>query len=171
MRPSLSTKRLRLRAFRRDDAPALHEIFADPHTHTIGGGPFTRIEQTEAWIERRIATRTDLSLCWYGVRLKATGRLIGNCGIFVGRTGANEPEIGYMIRRDSQRLGYATEAAEAVLAECARARLGRVWATVRPGNLASVRVLQRIGMELDRREDDDKGALLFLSRALHDRPT
>ncbi|WP_084678595.1 GNAT family N-acetyltransferase [Actinopolymorpha alba] len=58
-------------------------------------------------------------------------------------------QIGYMIRRDSQGLGYAAEAAVAVMSECARAQLGRVKATVRPTNEASMRVLERIGMKFE----------------------
>jgi len=33
------TSRLELRPFRPDDAAELHEVFSDPETHTIGGGP------------------------------------------------------------------------------------------------------------------------------------
>ncbi|GAA2757227.1 GNAT family N-acetyltransferase [Actinopolymorpha rutila] len=161
---TLSTERLKLEGFRIEDASELHEIFSDPATHTIGSGPFSHIDETTAWIERRIAAHRDLGLCWYGVRLKSTGRLLGNCGLFVGRTGAAEPELGYMVRHDSQRRGYASEAASAVILECDRAQLRRLWATVRPANVASMRVLDRIGMKLDRTEHDDKGSLHFLSR-------
>jgi [ribosomal protein S5]-alanine N-acetyltransferase len=164
MSASLSTQRLVLDAFHMDDAPELHEIFSDPATHTIGGGPLSHLDETKGWIERRIAARRDFGLCWYGVRDRMRGRLIGNCGVFAGRTGPAEPEIGYMIRREVQGHGYASEAAAAVMSECARARLRRVWATVRPSNAASVRILERIRMELHHKEEDDRGTLLFLTR-------
>lgn len=164
MRPSLTSPRLHLIAFHLDDVEELHEIFSDPRTHTIGSGPFHDVQQTEAWITRRLASHRNVGLCWYGLRERSTTRLVGNCGIFVGRTGVIEPEIGYEIRRDSQRRGYATEAATAVITECARAGLRRVWATVRPANTASLRVLERIGMTLDHHEEDEKGDLLYLSR-------
>jgi ribosomal-protein-alanine N-acetyltransferase len=101
------------------------------------------------------------------VRHRRRGTLadrVGNCGVFAGRTGIIEPEIGYEIRFDSLRRGYATEAATAAIAECARVGLRRIWATVRPSNNASLHVLSRIGMTLDHREEDEKGTLLFLSR-------
>jgi RimJ/RimL family protein N-acetyltransferase len=164
MQPSTTTSRLDLSSFEFDDVAELHECFSDPQTHTIGNGPFRDIEQTEAWIERRIATYRDCGLCWYALRERSTGRLVGNCGILLGRTGAAEPEIGYEIRYDSRGRGYAAEAVTAVMAECARAGVGRVWATVRPANAASLRVLDRIGMTLDHTEEDTKGALLYLSR-------
>jgi ribosomal-protein-alanine N-acetyltransferase len=164
MRASFTTSRLDLTAFQPNDAEELHEIFSDPHTHTIGSGPFRDIRETENWITRRQTCQHDVGLSWYGLRERSTGRLVGNCGIFVGRTGATEPEIGYEIRYDSQRRGYATEAATAVIAECARAGLPRIWATVRPANTASLQVLNRIGMTLNRSETDEKGPLHYLSR-------
>ena len=144
----------------------MHEIFSDPRTHTIGQGPLRDLAQTEAWIARRLDCHRELGLAWYMLRHRSTRRLVGNCGIFVGRTGQLEPEIGYEIRRDSQGRGYAGEAAVAVISECGRAGLARVWATARPANAASLRVLQRIGMTLDHIANDDNGELLYLSRAL-----
>ncbi|MBF9128578.1 GNAT family N-acetyltransferase [Plantactinospora sp. S1510] len=164
MRPSLTSRRLDLVAFVSDDVEELHEIFSDPQTHTIGGGPFRDIQQTRAWITRRLISHRDLGLCWYALRERSTQRLVGNCGVFAGRTGITEPEIGYEIRYDSQRRGYATEAATAVISECARAGLRRVWATVRPANTASLHVLNRTGMILDHHDEDEKGTLLYLSR-------
>lgn len=69
-----------------------------------------------------------------------------------------------MIRRDCQGNGYAFEAASAVTSEFGRVRPGRLWASVRPANLGSRRVLEKIGMTLDHCEEDHKGTLLFLSR-------
>jgi RimJ/RimL family protein N-acetyltransferase len=164
MSRSLHTARLDLTAVQPGDVGELHEIFSDPRTHTIGQGPFHAIDQTQQWIARRIGCYRDLGLCWYVVREKDSGELVGNCGIFVGRTGPIEPEIGYEIRHDRQGRGYASEAAAAVITECAHAGLGRIWATVRPANTASLRVLHRIGMTIDHLTHDDKGGLLFLSR-------
>jgi RimJ/RimL family protein N-acetyltransferase len=164
MSRSLHTARLDLTAVQPEDVGELHEIFSDPLTHTIGQGPFHTIGQTQVWIARRMDCHRDLGLCWYVVRETDTRRLVGNCGIFVGRTGPIEPEIGYEIRHDRQGRGYASEAAAAVITECAQAGLARIWATVRPANSASLRVLHHIGMTIDRLTHDDKGDLLFLSR-------
>lgn len=165
MRIMLSTARLDLAAVAFDDLEELHQIFSDPRTHSIGDGPFQDIRETEDWITRRLACQRDFGLCWYAVRERSARRLVGNCGIFPGRTGPNEPEIGYEIRHDCRRLGYATEAAAAVMTECARAGLPRVWATVRPANRASQHVLRRLGMVFQHCGSDQKGALLYLSRS------
>ncbi|GAA5039418.1 hypothetical protein GCM10023317_95400 [Actinopolymorpha pittospori] len=45
--------------------------------------------------------------------------------------------------------------------DCDRTRRA---ASVRPANLGSRRILEKIGMTLDHCEEDHKGTLLFLSR-------
>ncbi|MFF5077691.1 GNAT family N-acetyltransferase [Actinoplanes sp. NPDC000266] len=161
MRTSLTTPRLRLRHFAADDAPELHGLFSDPLTHTIGNGPFTEMAQTEQWIRNRARARDEHGLCWYAVRDAGTGSLIGNCGMLTGRTGAVEPEIGYLIGRDHRGRGFASEAARAVLGECRAAGLRRVWSSIRPANVASRRIVEGLGLRVDRVEHDERGELLF----------
>jgi ribosomal-protein-alanine N-acetyltransferase len=161
MSPSLRTPRLKLDAFTADDAVEVHTLFADPETHTIGSGPFTTFEQTERWIANRLTAQRDNGLCWYALRCHETGLLIGNCGLFKGRTGFEEPEIGYEIQAARRGRGYATEAAVAVIQQCRAAGLSRVWATIRPHNTASRQIATRLGLHLHRTETDERGELLF----------
>lgn len=47
--------------------------------------------------------------------MKDTGELIGDCGVTMQNiNGQIKPEIGYHIRKDYQRKGYAKEASQAV---------------------------------------------------------
>jgi ribosomal-protein-alanine N-acetyltransferase len=167
MSPSLRTQRLELDAFTAGDAVELHALFADPDTYTIGSGPFTAFEQTERWIANRVTAQRDHGLCWYAVRCRETGLLIGNCGMLEGRTGFDEPELGYMIQASHRGRGYATEAAVAVLQQCHIAGLRRVWASIRPHNIASRHIVTGLGMHLDRTDSDERGALLFYVIDLH----
>jgi len=51
----------------------------------------------------------------WAVCLKETGEMIGDCGLTMQTIGGViKPEIGYHIRKDMQRKGYAKEAAVAV---------------------------------------------------------
>lgn len=51
----------------------------------------------------------------WAVVLKQTGEMIGDCGLTMQKIGETiKPEIGYHIRKDQQRKGYAKEAAAAV---------------------------------------------------------
>jgi RimJ/RimL family protein N-acetyltransferase len=162
--PLIVTSRLELRPFRPEDAAELHEIFSDPETHTIGQGPFTSLDETAAWISRRAETEGQHGLLWYAACDRAGGRILGNCGLFVGRTGSAEPEIGYEIRRSCQGRGLATEAAGAVLDDALASGISRVWATIRPRNTASLRVAAKIGMTPRYTRPDSRGPLVYLAR-------
>ncbi|UGT61704.1 GNAT family N-acetyltransferase [Nocardia asteroides] len=161
MGAALETARLSLRLFDIGDATELHEIFAEP-AHTIGEGPVSEIAWTRGWIGRRMDAYWTNGLCWYGLRERASGMLLGNCGVFAGRTGVEEPEIGYAIRCSHRGHGLAREAAAAVLREALAAGVPRVWATIRPHNTASIRIAESVGLRCHSTRFDSKGPLLYL---------
>jgi RimJ/RimL family protein N-acetyltransferase len=163
----LRTTRLDLSVFTLDDADALHAVFADPRTHTIGSGAFTDIAQTQRWIANRIAVFETAGLAWYAVRVSGDEEIIGNCGMLVGRRTIEDPEIGYEITERARRNGYAIEAAHAVVNECAASGLNRIWAAVRPSNLPSLRIVEALGFTPAETEADEKGQLLHFSKTLN----
>jgi RimJ/RimL family protein N-acetyltransferase len=61
--------------------------------------------------------------------------------------GVGEVEVGWHLHPDSWGQGYATEAAGAVIDRGFRAGVPEVYAVVRPGNVASVAVCRRLGMQ------------------------
>jgi ribosomal-protein-alanine N-acetyltransferase len=73
--------------------------------------------------------------------------LIGNCGIRLGKSGAPFGDLGYEISPAYWYRGYATEAARAML-DFGFEELGlhRVWAQCVPENVASRRVMEKLGM-------------------------
>jgi RimJ/RimL family protein N-acetyltransferase len=84
---------------------------------------------------------------------RESGDVIGDCGpapvlLPDGRT---EIELGWHIRRDLQGCGYGTEAARAWLEPLAAAGVPRSIALVRPENLASRRVAEKVGMTVRER--------------------
>ena len=161
MDDSLQAGDLQLTVLTMRDATELHALFSDPATHTIGDGPVTHLSETRGWLRRRAQRRFDHGVTWYGVR-DTVGTMIGSAGLFIGRTGA-EPEIGFEIRKTSQRRGHGTAAVAAVVAEGHRAGFSWIWATVRPANLASLRALDKVGFHAVRDEADSKGPLLYLA--------
>ncbi|MEH3077647.1 MAG: GNAT family N-acetyltransferase [Quadrisphaera sp.] len=163
MSTQLQTPRLSLSMIIEDDVEELHTIFSDPLTHTVGGGPFTSLRQTEDWVARRAQRYAEHGLAWYAVRETTTAELLGNAGLFMGRAGA-EPEIGYEVRSTWQGQGVATDAATEVVAEAVRRGWPRLWATVRPENLASRTVLHRLGFVEDGVRGSEEGPLLYLRR-------
>jgi RimJ/RimL family protein N-acetyltransferase len=166
MKASLATPRLDLRVFTLDDVEPLHALFSDPQTHTIGTGAFTDPAQTVGWIENRIRAFDRFGLAWYAVRPSGSESIIGNCGMLVGRKTSDEPEIGYEIAAARRGQGYATEAAKVVVAECTVTGIGKIWATVRPTNRPSLRMMESLGFSQAFTDVDEKGPLLHFSQVL-----
>jgi len=145
---TLETERMVLRELdRQRDLDFLASLLAHPQVMAHWPAPLSR-DEAAAWIDRQL-DRYERDGCGYWmVELKATGEPIGQAGImFIELAGKREAGLGYMIHADHWGHGYATEAARACV-EWAFANLHvpRVVAPVRPGNAASIRVAQKIGM-------------------------
>lgn len=146
---SLETARLLLRQFRESDLDALAAIYADAETmrHIGEGKTFTR---GETW--RAIASMLGHWMLrghgMWALELKSTGELIGRVG-FIEPEGWPGFELGWTIARPHQRRGYATEAATRAL-DHAFNTMGksRVISLIRPDNIASIRVAEKLGETL-----------------------
>lgn len=149
----IETERLILRHFTPEDAADNYRIYSDPDNMRFMGGPPDSVERERYYIGRHIANYYEVHGfgLWAAV-LKEDGRLIGRCGfIYQPVEGRQEVEVSYLIDRPYWGQGLATEAAGATL------RLGfgrygftRVVAMINPGNVASVRVAEKIGMRYER---------------------
>lgn len=107
----LRTARLLLRELSDDDSDALYAVLAD--SDIMEHYPYTFDEaRVRNWIRRNIERYTNDGFGLWAVVLKATGEMIGDCGITMQNIhGTMLPEVGYHIRGDEQRKGYASEAA------------------------------------------------------------
>lgn len=111
----IETERLLLRELTYDDYEALYAVLAD--SDIMEHYPYTFDEaRVRRWITRNIERYEQDGFGLWAVVLKETGAVIGDCGITMQNIhGAMLPEIGYHIRRDAQRKGYASEAAAACI--------------------------------------------------------
>ena len=107
----------------------------------------------EVWLRDRLAEQARTGHGTY-VITDREGTLIGFCG-FLPRD--EELEVGWVIQQPHWGNGFATEAVAAVLAT---ARDRRIVAVIRPGNLASIRVADKVGLRFDHEAADEFGALL-----------
>jgi RimJ/RimL family protein N-acetyltransferase len=143
----LETPRLQLREFTPEDADALALVLSDPETMRYYPVPYDRAG-VEQWIERNRQRYQDDGVGLWAMELKKTQELIGDCGIIRQQVeGESFYEIGYHLRRDFWGQGLATEAAVA----CrdwgfAHLKTSRLISLIRPENLPSRRVAERIGM-------------------------
>ena len=110
----IETNRLILREMTEDDFPALYKVLAD--SDIMKHYPYVFDEKrVRNWILRNIERYRVFGFGLWAVCLKATGEMIGDCGLTMQViSGEIKPEIGYHIRGDKQRTGYAKEAAIAV---------------------------------------------------------
>ena len=110
----IETERLFLREMNREDYDALYAVLSDSEIMRHYPYSFDE-ERVRAWIERNIARYEIFGFGLWAVCIKETGEMIGDCGLSMQLIGGViKPEIGYHIRRDMQRKGYAREAATAV---------------------------------------------------------
>ena len=147
----LETNRLVLHEMAIDDLDALHKVFSDPETMRFYPKPFDRV-MTEQWIENMQQRVTRDGIALWAMVLRETGEVIGDCGLVVQQVdGVEEVEIGWHVRRDLWGLGYATEAARACLQD-GYDTLGRTRfiSIIAPGNIASRRVAEKIGMTVEK---------------------
>ena len=166
---ALSTARLALQRLDSTHLDIVHSLFADPG-HSLSDGPVRDIADTEAWLQRRQGTFEGAGFAWYGLWLR-TGTFVGTCGLLLSERCAPEPEIGYEIARPMRGRGLAREAAEAVTEAAHEFGVPRLWATVRTGNQASMRILSSLGYLEEHTEPDDRGALAYLYSIPDEGPT
>lgn len=146
---TLETNRLFLREFQESDLQPIQEFSSDPEVvRYMSWGPNTEKDTQEflqrAFKQQQKQPRTDYGLA---IVLKAENRLIGSGGICVNPD-HKEAELGYCFNRRFWGQGYATEAARAFTAfGFEELGLHRIYATCDPANVASARVMEKIGMQ------------------------
>jgi RimJ/RimL family protein N-acetyltransferase len=151
MRPPRPTERLAFREMTVDDLDAMSGLLGDREVMAFYPHPFDRAETVD-WIEwnRRLYRQHGFGL-WV-VEQRDGGLFVGDCGLTPQEVdGRVEIEVGYHVRGAFQRRGYATEAAAATR-DHARDILGldRLIAIIDPGNVASQRVAEKIGLSLEK---------------------
>ena len=110
----IETERLLLREMTQVDFGALYKVLADSEIMKHYPYVFDK-SRVRNWILRNIERYRVLGFGLLAVCLKTTGEMIGDCGLTMQLINDEiKPEIGYHIRSDKQRKGYAKEAAIAV---------------------------------------------------------
>ena len=149
--PILHTNRLKLRDFTLQDAPA---VFDELSRKEVNQWMETELLHSVQETEQRLTGRINLFKDGMGFRwaialINDPGRAIGSCGFFHVRRGTRSVEMGYDLHPDYWNRGFMTEALQAVLgftfSPANTLPVHRIEALVAPGNLASIRVLEKLG--------------------------
>jgi len=157
----IETPRLILREMTDDDFSALYAILSDPETMRYYPQPYDEAG-VRRWINWCRDSYAKHGFGLWAVTLKDTGEFIGDCGISLQPIhGQWLPEVGYHIRKDLWRKGYASEAA----AECIRLAFEQfdfpaVYSYMNADNEPSYRTAMKNGMtQTDEYTDDHHGRL------------
>jgi ribosomal-protein-alanine N-acetyltransferase len=156
------TGRLAFREWNDDDLGRFHAICSEPQVmQFVGDGQVWATDRTLQFIQSATEMLREHGFCQWPLIHKADGKLIGYCGVV--NTDTN-PEIGWRLAPEYWGQGLATEAAKAVLTHGIKT-LGfqRVIATVQTANVASIRVIEKLGMTLVERYDRDGREIMLHS--------
>ncbi|MBD1843565.1 GNAT family N-acetyltransferase [Cyanobacteria bacterium FACHB-63] len=146
----LETEHLWLRQFRYEDLDRMAEIFGDPEVmRFIASGTKTRSE-LEAAFPAMLERWKCQEFGMWAVIEKASQTLLGRCGL-IYLDGTPEVELGYALDKAYWNRGMATEASIACLRfGFEKMGLERIVAIAQPANIASQRVMQKVGMTFEK---------------------
>lgn len=144
--------RLDFRPFTASDTAAVHGYASDPEVCKWSTwGPNTW-EQTAAFIADAASAPRDAHRSRYSLAAVLAGEVIGSVAVWTTDPHDRNGELGYTFHRAHWGNGYATEAVGALLELGFGAlRLQRISATCHPGNLGSIRVLEKSGFTMEGR--------------------
>jgi RimJ/RimL family protein N-acetyltransferase len=160
----LETERLFLREMNKDDFDALYKVLAD--RDIMQHYPYTFDEKrVRDWIERNMNRYLENGFGLWAVCLKDTKEMIGDCGLTLQNIeGEMLPEIGYHIRADHQRKGYAKEAASAVRDWAfANTDYPALYSYCKYTNVGSYKTAESIGMHFEKEYPDPENKITHVS--------
>lgn len=145
MIPTISGRQLHLRPMGKNDADALFGLFSDPVAMRYWSFlPYTELSQAEAHLTRNAAFAEKRENMPWGI--EKDGQLVGTVTLHDMNLECGRAEIGYMLARSLWGQGHAREAATLAI-DHAFGPLGlrRLEADIDPRNLASQKLLERLG--------------------------
>jgi [ribosomal protein S5]-alanine N-acetyltransferase len=147
----LETERLRLKYMQMADVAALVDLWVDPDVTCHMGGPRDRNTVTANLMQTAKDPTADRYDLW-PVEEKATGKVIGHCGVLDKEVdGKTEFELVYVLAKSVWGKGYASEIAAGIRDySFGRMNLARLIALIEPENEASERVALKVGMRLEK---------------------
>lgn len=143
---AIRTRRLTLRRVRLEDADDVFSFACEDIWMRLlpeARQPYV-LRDAERWVARRFLAHWRTEPTW---AIEIDGRVAGWVGLNI-EPEHGQAELSYAVRPDFRGQGLATEAVCAVVDRVfLDTQLGRVWGRVDSPNVASVRVLEKVGMQ------------------------
>ena len=143
---TIELPRIRLRRPKLSDAEAIFEYGSDPEVGRYADWPIQPdIESVIELLHKRKKRWESGTEFYWAITLLEEDRAIGGISCYVDGHAA---EFGYLLNRRYWGNGLATEASRAIVDWLfSMPSLWRIWATCDTENIASVRVLEKVGLE------------------------
>jgi ribosomal-protein-alanine N-acetyltransferase len=153
--PTLETERLLLRQLQASDAQDCFLFMSDEeNTRYYDPAPMTRLEQAEQSIERHRRRFAEQEALRWGITLKGENRVIGNGG-YAWDAENHLAVLSYILAKHYWNQGIMTEALTAMIQfGFDHIHLHRIEAQVASPNLASARLLEKLGFQEEGRLRD-----------------
>jgi len=145
----LSTPNLVLRPFRDTDFDALCELDSDPEVVRYEHPTLSELETRSRLMSFIVDQLGDSPTHHrFAITTHSHDRLLGWIALTLNNASIREYEIGWTVRRMDWGKGYAPEAASEVLRYAFKQlNAHRVVAFCHAGNAASIRVMEKLGMQ------------------------
>ena len=151
----LTSPRLILRLCTLQDLPFIHLLHSLPETDEFNTqGIPTNPEETQSIVEQWIREHEKNPIMKYSfsIVLKQSNELIGLVSLRLGPAKYKNGEVSYKIHPNHWKKGYATEALNSVIDFAFHTlKLHRIEAGCAIDNIASIKVLEKVGMQRDGR--------------------
>lgn len=149
----LLTERLRITPFRVSDTPLFHAYRNEAETarYQSWSVPYSRKDADDFVLWAIDATLDEFSgSCQFAIRLRESEQLIGDIAVLGDLTNGRQAMLGYTLAQRFQGKGYAFEACSAMLDHAfGEWQMHRIAADTDPRNVASKRLLERLGFRLE----------------------
>ncbi|WP_057937644.1 GNAT family N-acetyltransferase [Algoriphagus resistens] len=143
------SQRLGFRTWLPSDLPAFSEMNADKETMTFFQHPLSE-KESQALMDRMARLYAERNHCYFAVELLENRQFLGMIGLGTKTFQADFTpcvDIGWRIRKEYWNQGYASEGAGRCLVHAKKLGIKKVYSLASTKNMASIRVMQKIGME------------------------
>lgn len=144
-----SSSRLGFRLWQESDLPLFSEMNADPETMKYFANTLTE-KESEAMMTRMNTMFEAHGYCYFAIELLENQEFVGMIGLGYKDFEADFTpctDIGWRIRKKFWNQGIATEGAAACLDYARANQINEVLSMASTGNAASLKVMEKIGME------------------------
>lgn len=149
---TIETQRLILRPITLDDAQDLYELLSDEKVlkYLTGIPKYTGVDMAISYIGDKLSEKYSKNDYYdWGIEEKSTGKMIGRITVYRLDDFRRMADLIWYLSSTAHGKGYMTEAAQSIVSHLQSIGFERIEAFADVENQASMRVMQKIGMQYE----------------------